>query len=136
MKQTYGCYSNPGWTSISTSHRSYQYPQRVSNRDKAGWKRDTLTTRLHCQITSVSQGINEVQFDANIKLITFLCFINQVDCNIKLTMEMEVNNTLPFFDVLVIRAGEKLSRDVYRKPTHVGFILNFFSNHSYKLKVG
>ncbi|VEL43534.1 unnamed protein product, partial [Protopolystoma xenopodis] len=36
------------WTVVSTSHRSYQHPQRDSNRDSAGRQLDTLTTRPHC----------------------------------------------------------------------------------------
>ncbi|VEL42177.1 unnamed protein product, partial [Protopolystoma xenopodis] len=42
------CCFYPGWTAVSTSHRSYQHPQRESNCDSAEWELDTLTTRLHC----------------------------------------------------------------------------------------
>ncbi|VEL42571.1 unnamed protein product [Protopolystoma xenopodis] len=40
------------WTAISTSHRSYQHPQRESNRESVEWELDTLTTQLPlCTVT-------------------------------------------------------------------------------------
>ncbi|VEL13758.1 unnamed protein product [Protopolystoma xenopodis] len=36
------------WTEVSTSPRSYQHPQRESNRVSAECELDALTTRPHC----------------------------------------------------------------------------------------
>jgi hypothetical protein len=50
-------------------------------------------------------------------------------------MEVEVNNTHPFLEVLVMKRGPNLATKVYRKPTHTGY-LHFKSNHPHHLKGG
>jgi hypothetical protein len=51
-------------------------------------------------------------------------------------MEVEVNDTLPFLDVLVMRRGPKLDMKVYWKPTHTGVYLHFKSTDPYHMKRG
>lgn len=70
------------------------------------------------------------------KLQEFLQHINNIRPTIKFTMEVEVNNALPFLDVLVMKQGPKLTTKVYRKPTHTGRYLHFKSNHPHHVKRG
>ena len=47
-----------------------------------------------------------------------LLIINSFHKNIKLTMEIEQNSTIPFFDDLLIRIPQKIHTNVYRKKTN------------------
>ena len=58
------------------------------------------------------------------KLQMFLEHLNSRHNNIKFTMELEDNGSLPFLDVLLTRTGGKLSHTVYRKPTNTNRYLN------------
>jgi hypothetical protein len=51
-------------------------------------------------------------------------------------MEVEVNGTLPFLDIVVMKEGPKQTMKVYQKPTHTGCYLHFKSNHPYNMKRG
>ena len=55
--------------------------------------------------------------------------LNEQHSSIAFTVEREQNNHLPFMDVAVLRHGNKLLTEVYRKPTHTGRYLSFQSNH-------
>lgn len=43
--------------------------------------------------------------------------LNQMHPNIQFTYEAEVDGRLPFLDLMIVREGEKLAFEVYRKPT-------------------
>ncbi|VEL38237.1 unnamed protein product [Protopolystoma xenopodis] len=60
-----------GWTSVSTSHRSYQHPQRESNRDSAEWELDTLNTRPHCHECPWVTDVNFKEGQAFCHIILF-----------------------------------------------------------------
>jgi hypothetical protein len=47
-----------------------------------------------------------------------LDWINKQHVNIQFTIELEVNNQLPFLDVLVKRQEKRISFSIYRKPTN------------------
>ena len=68
---------------------------------------------------------------------TFLLFqnINQIEkfkyylklqhANIKFISEIEINNTLSFLDIKIVRENNKFTTSVYRKPTFSGVFTNF-----------
>jgi hypothetical protein len=70
------------------------------------------------------------------KLDSWLESLNNISPSIRLTMEKEINNKLPFLDVCVERIGNTLSTSVFRKSTHTGQYLNFNSNHPKHVKIG
>jgi hypothetical protein len=70
------------------------------------------------------------------RLQEFLHDLNSFRPTIKFTVKMEVNNTLPFLDVLVMKRGPNSAKKVYRKPIHTGCYLHFKSNHHHHVKRG
>jgi hypothetical protein len=68
------------------------------------------------------------------RLQKFLHHLSSVRSTIKFTMEVEANDTLLFFDVLVMKRGPKLTMKVYWKPIQTGRYLHFKSNHPYHIK--
>ncbi|GJQ83867.1 hypothetical protein Trydic_g6745 [Trypoxylus dichotomus] len=67
----------------------------------------------------------------------FLQHLNGLEESIKFTMEFEVDNRIPFLDVLVHKQSDgTLWTTVYKKPTHTGQYLYFESNlpHNVKLR--
>jgi hypothetical protein len=77
----------------------------------------------------------------------FIVFKNKAECDemftafnnlhpsIKFTSEMELENTLPFLDVLVQRHGNEFLTSVYRKKTFTGQYVNYDSFCSERRKV-
>ncbi len=71
---------------------------------------------------------------------SFLDCLNQQHPNIQLTVEEEMNGSLPFLDVLVTRPGlsgtskRPYSLAIFRKPTHANRYLHYKSAHPYVLK--
>ena len=49
--------------------------------------------------------------------------LNGIDQHISFTIEEESNNQIAFLDTLVTRKDNTLIVEVYRKPTHIGFLL-------------
>lgn len=68
-------------------------------------------------------------FDRSEDLQNFTNQLNSIYPTIKFTSETEINNTLPFLDVLVIKNSNKIEFDIYRKPTHVDRYIVNESNH-------
>ncbi|BHF62572.1 hypothetical protein SprV_0200555400 [Sparganum proliferum] len=64
------------------------------------------------------------------KLPGFQDLLNSIFSDIQFTREDEVDEKLPFLDVLVTRTPDgKLSTTVYRKATNTTQVLNYHSNH-------
>ena len=59
--------------------------------------------------------------------IKFLEYLNKKHKNISFTSELELNNTLPFLDVLITKENNSLTTNVFRKDTYTGLGLNFQS---------
>ena len=51
-------------------------------------------------------------------------------------MESEKNKRISFLDVLVERRGDSIRTSVYRKSTHTGRYLDYWSHHHPKTKTG
>ena len=67
----------------------------------------------------------------------YLVFLNEQHPRVRFTMEVETEGSLPFMDVLFSRKEDgKLSRKVYRKPTHTDRYLQFDSHHPIAVKSG
>ncbi|GJQ76462.1 hypothetical protein Trydic_g2175 [Trypoxylus dichotomus] len=65
----------------------------------------------------------------------FLHHLNGLEESIKFTMELEVNNRIPFLEALVHKQSEgTLRTTLYKKPTHTGQYLHFESNHPHNVK--
>lgn len=62
--------------------------------------------------------------------------INQAHDTLKFTMEREVDNKLPFLDIMVIREGTTVHTNWYRKPIASGRLLNYLSSHPQDVKKG
>jgi hypothetical protein len=66
-----------------------------------------------------------------------LKFLNEQHSNIKFTIEMEKNNSLPFLDTLVKRKEAGYTTTIYHKKTFTGVYLNWTSltSRRYKIKL-
>ncbi|XP_044764379.1 uncharacterized protein LOC123320947 [Coccinella septempunctata] len=61
---------------------------------------------------------------------------NGFNANLKFTMEVERDNSLPFLDTRVIRSeNNRILLDWYQKPTASGRFINFHSQHPYNQKI-
>ena len=56
--------------------------------------------------------------------------INNIDGNIRFTLEREHGGQLLFLDVKVIRERDQLKTAVFRKANNTGQVLNFVSHHA------
>ena len=78
--------------------------------------------------------IFSVWLDALSGFDDFLQRLNNLVPSIKFKVEWEVDNKLPFLDILLHNVDGSLKFSVYRKPTHSGSYLHFFSYHSLRVK--
>ena len=65
----------------------------------------------------------------------FLTHINSIHPNIKFTIELEKDNSLPFLDINITRENNKFITSVYRKSTFSGMGQNFYSSTDNKFKL-
>lgn len=64
-----------------------------------------------------------------------LQIFNNYHPNIQFTIEKESNNSVPFLDTLVIRNGNTIITDWYRKPISSGRYIHFKSYHPMSMKL-
>lgn len=70
-------------------------------------------------------------------IINSLCVYSRpthLPASIITSMKMQVNNTLHFLDVLIMKMGINLVTKVYRKPNHTRHNLHFESNYPHRVK--
>lgn len=63
-----------------------------------------------------------------------LDFLNSQNKAIRFTMEVESSGMLPFLDLKIIREGDGLALDIYRKPTDAPLCITRDSHHPWKYK--
>lgn len=64
-----------------------------------------------------------------------LKLLNDAHKDIKFTMEEETDNKLAYLDTLIIRCGNEIKLDWYRKPMASGRLINFHSKHPKSVKI-
>ena len=65
-----------------------------------------------------------------------LCFLrlNGLHPSLSFTMELPVDDRIPFIGIEIIKKGTKLETQVYRKPTNTGLLLHFHSHTDKRYK--
>ena len=88
--------------------------------------RPVIYKRYVDDIFLLFQNINQIE--------KFKYYLNLQHANIKFTSETEMNNSLSFLDIKIVRENNKFTTSVYRKPTFSGVFTNFesFIPNSYK----
>ena len=70
--------------------------------------RPVIYKRYVDDIFRLSHNINQIQ--------KFKYYLNLQHANIKFTSEVEMNNSLSFHDIKIVRENNKFTTSVYRKP--------------------
>ena len=65
---------------------------------------------------------------------SFLNILNGLHPSIHFTMELSNHDSIPFIGTLIIKNGNKLETQVYRKPTNTGLLLHFQSHTDLRYK--
>lgn len=58
----------------------------------------------------------------------FLSALNDLYPSLTFTIELPVDNKIPFIGIEIVKHGIKLESQVYRKPTNTGLLLHFQSH--------
>lgn len=58
-----------------------------------------------------------------------LTIFNSINKSLQFTSEIENNSRIPYLDIMIIHNNNNLSTEFYQKPTNLGRILNYRSNH-------
>ena len=85
-------------------------------------------------IRYVDDVFSQVKKDADINEV--LLTLNSLDKNIEFTVELAIDNKLPFLDTCVVKNLTNYSTKLYHKPTFTGVYLNWTSLTSRKYKIG
>ena len=64
----------------------------------------------------------------------FLTTLNGLHPSLTFTMELPVDNKIPFIGIEIVKNGTKLETQVYRKPTNTGLLLHFHSHTDKRYK--
>ena len=72
----------------------------------------------------------------NVNIENKLRMLNRVNEYIQFTVELEVDNKLPFLDTVIHRCDNSVKFSVYRKPTNKDDFIHYLSAHSEKVKSG
>ena len=66
--------------------------------------------------------------------VEFLSTLNCPHPSLTFTMELPVDNKIPFIGIEIVKNGTKLETQVYRKPTNTGLLLHFQSHTDKRYK--
>ena len=64
----------------------------------------------------------------------FLTTLNGLHPSLSFTMELPVDDRIPFIGIDIIKSGTKLETRVYKKPTNTGLLLHFNSHTEKRYK--
>ena len=64
----------------------------------------------------------------------FFTTLNGLHVSLTFTMELPVDDRIPFIDIEIIKNGTKLETQVYRKSTNTGLLLHFHSHTDKRYK--
>ena len=78
-----------------------------------------------CLVISQSEEVNEALFSK----------LNALHEKISFTKEVEINNQIPFLDILITKSKAKFLTSLYRKPSFTGQYLHFQSFCTRKRKI-
>ena len=59
---------------------------------------------------------------------TFLGTLNDIHPQLEFTMELNINNKIPFLGMNISKVNNMLETSLYRKPTNTGLLLHYHSN--------
>ena len=76
-------------------------------------------------------------FNSHDEAKRYFSYLNSRHPNVKFTMETEVNQVIPFLDVLIDNGSNILNTTTYHKSTYSGLLLNFdsFTSRFYKISL-
>ena len=57
----------------------------------------------------------------------FLTILNGLHPSLSFTMELPIDDTIPFIGIDIVKNGTEIETQVYRKPTNTGLLLHFHS---------
>ena len=96
------------------------------------------TSEFKCQPKTFFRYVDDcfAIFSEKSEIVSFFNKLNQIHPQIQFTAEYEIENQLPFLDVLVEKGtNNNLQLSVYRKPTHTGLYINWLSFVPYRYKL-
>jgi len=64
-----------------------------------------------------------------------LSYMNNVHKHLEFQITEEENNNINYLDLTIHRHNNKLSKEIYRKPTHTDVTMHFTSNHPFEQKL-
>lgn len=98
---------------------------------------DTVTRMLHIPLPFIKKFVDDLITAIPLdQLQHVLDTFNSYDPHIQFTHELEVDNKLPFLDMLLIRhSDQKVTTQWYQKPIASGRFLNYHSFHPLSQKI-
>jgi hypothetical protein len=69
------------------------------------------------------------------QLQLFLTRLNSLNKNLKFTIEVEENNSLPFLDLKISKLNNKLDFSIFRKDSYTDQVIHFKSRHCFSQKL-
>ena len=90
-----------------------------------------LLSQTHCTVHIWKRYVDDcIAILPNNQVTLFSNYINSIDGNIQFTCEEEVNQQLPYLDLLLHRQQNgSIKFSVFRKETHTGKYLSYNSYH-------
>lgn len=96
---------------------------------------DVILPKLKFNIKFLAKYVDDiVAIIPSRKAEEMLMMLNSFQERIQFTMEVEQDDRLPYLDLLLVREGNTIITDWYRKSTASNTTLNFLSNHPLQMR--